>query len=300
MHSTSFAYPSFQAKLDKAKSAVNSILQKYGKEVDLIVTPEWTFTTSESYEYPDYALDVSCDNNFTNCQLKEGGGTHSPASLLAVKGMIDLAVKNNLTMFLGTIIERVSTATITGIGSPYTFFNTMLIVSPNGTISIRRKISEDWNIPGCKYGAPCHLASAKLANDTLRSIPTTNRCGVTIKSLVTICAEVGYRDLIKNLSAASVTGNDLHIHSERQGDMQFENLTKAIQNGTWSATSFEWTNFGKYFMDSLLTSNVMKQGSHLIVSEGAYSTAGILQLSSTPQPVGNYEYTADYVFGYLP
>jgi ABC-type glycerol-3-phosphate transport system permease component len=189
---------------------------------------------------------------------------------------------------------------ITGTGSPYTFFNTMLIVSPNGTISIRRKISEDWTIPGCRHGDTCHIAPAKLANDTLRSIPTTNRCGVTLKSLVTICAEVGYRDLIKNLLAANVTENDLHIHSERQGDMQFENLTIAIQTGTWSTTSFEWINFGKYFMNSLLSSSVMKHGSHLIVSEGAYSTAGIVQLSSTPQPVGRYELNADFVFGYLP
>ncbi len=288
---------SLDPKITALNQKINTVVSDKGSVVDVLVTPEYSFTSTLQNQYPEYALDFSCDENFNNCTVSSAGGTYSETVLETVNSLTLIASSNQFYIFLGTVIERFDTAGNPEITDPYVYFNDLVIINPQGQLSLKRKTNGDWE-SDCAWGSNCHYAIEQEALSTVRSFNIINRFSESITSFPIICGERFHQPMLDYALNLGLADLDILIGPEREGDTPYEEITEAIQNGTWTEEMFGWDwGIEDGFIQTYIGSGLLRPNAYLAVAEGGTATAGLINLVTPPAPVTEYEQNSNYMFG---
>jgi hypothetical protein len=271
---------------DKWQAAVDGIDQVLvdHADVDVILTPEYSFTPTGNTTYADFALDFTCSAGFDDCSISATAGLFSADLAGTLEGLRARALKHAATLLLGTVIERFDASSVPGIVGDYVYFNDLLIVAPDGKLSIRRKTSGDW-LSDCAVGST-----------------VTSRDGRPVRLLPVICAERRHAPMLERMVAQGLSGLDLLISPEREGDIPYLALAEAIQDGSWSAalTGWDWGIRGLFIDEFVTGRGLIKGGAFLVVAEGASAGGGMIQLAEPPKPLTTFEVKPAYIYGVIP
>lgn len=287
----------FTTQLDELTRRVQSVIVDVGNVVDVIVTPEYSLTSSLSNKYDEYAIEFSCDSNFNNCTMATTGGVRSAEVLSAIESLQLLAIDNRFYLFLGTVIERFDASAIPEILDPYVYFNDLVIIDPQGQVSIKRKTNGDWQ-SSCGRGTPCHFAIEEQALSTVRSYPLVTRDSELLDIFAMICGERFHPPMLAQALNQGLADLDVLIGPEREGDTPYEAITEAVQNGTWDENMFGWElGIESGYVQTYVGSGLLRQNAYLAAAEGGFGTAGLINLANPPAPVSEYIRTSEYLFG---
>ncbi|MBU0707362.1 hypothetical protein KKG41_03245 [Patescibacteria group bacterium] len=289
---------SINIKIEQLSEKVGAIVSDYGQVVDVVVTPEYSFTSSNRSNYPQYALSIDCDNEYTNCEVTEGGGIYSELLATEINDRYkNIAIDNQLYIYFGTVIEKFDAIDIPEITSEYVYYNDLLIIEPDGTISIKRKTSADWNST-CSYLSDCWYAIRAEALNTVRSYTIYNRQDEPVVTFPVICGERFYQAMINQAISIGLSDLDILISPEREGDVHYETITQAIQDGTWDEDMPDWDwGIEEGFIDVYIGSGLLRSDGYLAVVEGGDGEAGLINLVNPPAPVTEFELTENYMYG---
>jgi predicted amidohydrolase len=289
--------PDLTSQISELTGKIQTVASDVGNVVDVVVTPEYSLTSSLSTEYHQYAIDFACDGNFDNCTIASAGGARSDDVLAAVQALRSLAMAHGFYLFLGTVIERFDASAIPEIPDAYVYFNDLVIIDPQGTISIKRKTSDDWQ-SSCIGGSPCSAAIEAEALETVRSYAVVTRQSDTLDVFPMICGERYYPPMLNHALNQGLAGLDALIGPEREGDTPYESITEAIQTGAWTENTMGWTgSIEAGFIDNYVNTGLLKSDAYLAASDGESGTAGLINLAKPPAPVPEYIRKNEYMFG---
>ncbi len=286
-------------KIQQINDKSDALIADHGSETDLILTPEYSLTSTSQNYYNRYAINFDCQYGYDQCQISHGGGIFSDEVLAAIESLRTRAVDQQLYIFLGTVVESFDAQGIPDIPDQTIYFNDLVIINPQGDVSIKRKSNGDWK-SSCAWQSDCWHAIDHLAIDTVRSIPITTRQGETIQSFPIICGERFYQPMLDQALNLGLVNLDILILPEREGDMPYQTITEAIQNGTWTEEmpGWEW-GIEDELIPRYIDSGIIRTQGYLAVSDGAMAQGGLINLVNPPAPVSEYELTDNYMYGLI-
>lgn len=284
-----------ESKAANLVSRVGAAIAAGNGSIDVLVTPEYSLTSTTSSGYHEYALDLSCDPTYDHCMMASSGGQYSDNVLATVEQLRTIAAQHGIMLFLGTVIERFDASANPDISDDYVYFNDLLILHPGGEVSLRRKTSDDWQ------ASCCLTAIRDVALTTVRDVTITDKEGDSFRTLPIICGERFYPPLINYALSNGLVSLDLLIGPEREGDTPYQAITEAIQNGTWSESLFGWDwGIASGYIATYVDSGILRDGAYFVVAEGASGTGGLINLSAPPSPVAGYLLHDFFMLGAIP
>jgi hypothetical protein len=305
-------------RLSAITAKIDLLLSEH-PDVEVVLTPEYTFFEKAPKRHMrQTALDIDCDAGYTNCSLSAGGGVYSTLVLNTINTLRQKAIDAGVYMYLGTVVERVDASAIPGVvpvpadtrynypadTHPYVYYNTLLIIAPDGTMSIKRKTGLEY-LSGCGTDTACGDSIRALSMNSVRTFDIVNRKGQAVEVFPIICYERTYTPMLDYAQALGIQDIKIALVPEREGDSDYVDINEVIQSGEWTPdnTGWGWSWGVKALFTDQLAGNrhIVADDAYVVFSEGGYALSAMFQIKEPPTPLAVYHRQPDnYVFGVIP
>ncbi|MEK6704886.1 MAG: nitrilase-related carbon-nitrogen hydrolase [Bdellovibrionota bacterium] len=284
-----YATPSKGADSSELINRISKALAE-NPESDLIITPEYSLFTKGTFKH---YLEIKCDG--TSCITVPMDAAAKKINEV-ITNIRSLAANYKTNIILGTVAE-IERKTLSNKLLDDIVYNTQLVIDGKGQIIAKKRKITEWSstAPQCLKPTSsensCRELALQLALDTVNLIRLKTRKGEQFTVLPTISTE---KDNEYMLSRAAGFNSDIVAHSENEGNCSYETITRGTQENSLMPACWKWA-IEPIYLNKYVKNKVTISTGHLIVSEAANGTAGIISFDRTK--LLSSKITNTYIYG---